>query len=137
MSLDKNVIKLLDPQIVDIVVKLNQLPFCSTIHSCSGHPDSDKAATPYIDIHYNSKEVKQANSFHLILLKTVPYIDFRILPPEYRGKEFEEIISKSNHFFHYYMDTKHLKNNITKFWRGWEKALNYYNSNPTNSNETL
>ena len=124
MALNNEVIKSIDSRIRDIVVELNELPFCTTLHSCSGHPHTDSAATPYMDIKYESS--KKAVNFHSLLLEKVPYIDFKILPIEYRKYDFREVITKGNYFIHYYMYGKHTEERINEFWNGWRKVLNKY-----------
>ncbi|RLG16681.1 hypothetical protein DRN62_03230 [Nanoarchaeota archaeon] len=112
MVLDEETIKTLDERIKDIIVSLNELPFCETVSSCSGHPSTDPAATPYVDIVYH--DPKEAKRFHKALLKKVPYLDFRVL----RGPRGESV--------HYIMDAEHTEEKMEKFWNGWREVLKEY-----------
>ncbi|MEK6872772.1 MAG: hypothetical protein AABW90_02060 [Nanoarchaeota archaeon] len=130
MALDKDIIESLDHEIIDIVTRLNELPFCNTLYSCGGHPETDKAATPYITMKYNSRDISRASSLHRSLLKKVPYIYFRVLPQEYSNIDFEELIGKEDHSLTYLMDYEHTRENTNEFWEGWKKVLNDYDSKP-------
>ncbi len=126
MTLDENIIKLLDPEIRDVITKLNELSLCKTLYSCSGHPESNPVATPYVDIRYNPERVNEASSFHKYLMKEVPYLSFRVLPIKDRNKDFEDIIKDENHRFHYIMYGEHSRKKVNQFWEGWRRILNSY-----------
>lgn len=119
MALNKHIIEKLEPEILDVIIALNECDFCSTLYSCSGHPRTAKV--PYVDIRYKPR--KEAVSFHEALIKGVPNLYFRLKPAKYEGRKFEEAVKGKDHFVHYIMDAETNEADIREFWDGWRKVL--------------
>ena len=87
-------------------------------------PHTDPAATPYADIRYDGSE--EAVRFHAFLLENVSHINFKILPIKYREEDFKKIITKKDHFIHYYLVGEHEEDRVNEFWEWWRKVLREY-----------
>lgn len=72
----------IDPEIKDLMVSLDALPFVDKTHfSCWGHPETKDAVYPYFMLNYNLAESSNAFKFHTDLLSSVDEIKYATIDP--------------------------------------------------------